>query len=70
MLKDASNEVLPSGTAAVHYNVYSKSMEVMSGTLRRNIYGLCAPGFPIEQVQQPDPDPLVKAGYALKIISY
>ena len=36
----------------------------MSRTLRRDIYGLDAPGFPIDQVKEPDPDPLVTAGYS------
>jgi hypothetical protein len=36
----------------------------MSRTLRRDIYSLRAPGYPIEQVRQPDPDPLATSRYS------
>lgn len=36
----------------------------MSRTLRRDIYSLRAPGFPIEQVKQPYPDPLAASRYS------
>ena len=36
----------------------------MSKTLRRNIYNLRYPGFPIDEVQTPDPDPLAAVAYA------
>ncbi|KAK5988338.1 Vegetative incompatibility protein HET-E-1 [Cladobotryum mycophilum] len=36
----------------------------MSRTLRRDIYGLSAPGFPIDDVLVPDPDPLAPVRYS------
>ena len=36
----------------------------MSRTLRRDIINLGAPGFPINRVKQPEPDPLAAARYA------
>ena len=36
----------------------------MSRTLRRDIYGLCALGYPIERVNQPNPDPLSMLRYS------
>jgi hypothetical protein len=36
----------------------------MSKTLKRDIYNLCAPGFPIEKVETPDPDPLAGVKYS------
>src|SRR4051794_11865017 len=36
----------------------------MSRTLRRDMYGLHAVGFPTDQVKQPDPDPLAAARYS------
>ncbi|KAH9205195.1 NACHT domain-containing protein, partial [Leptodontidium sp. 2 PMI_412] len=42
----------------VHNTIFSRSLQVMSITLRRDIYNLSAPGISIEQVKQPDPDPL------------
>lgn len=57
-------EIFPYGMAKVHYTIFSKSLEVMSGTLHRDMYSLYTPGFPIEEVQQPDPDPLVAVRYS------
>lgn len=36
----------------------------MSKTLQRDIYGLRAPGYPIEIVEPPLPDPLTAAQYS------
>jgi hypothetical protein len=36
----------------------------MSRTLRRDIYSLGAPGFSIDQVKQPNPDPLEASRYS------
>lgn len=47
-----------------HHDIFSRSLELMSGTLQRNIYGLITPGFPIDQVQAPDQDPLVTMRYS------
>lgn len=60
----ASNEVFPSGNREAHYTMFSRSLQVMSKTLRRDIYGLRAFGFPIDQVKQPDPDPLAASQYS------
>ena len=59
-------EIFPSpyGMAKVHYTIFSKSLEVMSRTLHRDMYSLNTPGFPIEEVQQPDSDPLVAVRYS------
>jgi len=59
-----SRELFSSGKAEVHYTIFSRSREVMSRTLRRDIYGLQAPGFPIDQVEPLDPDPLATARYS------
>ncbi|KAF2185931.1 hypothetical protein K469DRAFT_501112, partial [Zopfia rhizophila CBS 207.26] len=56
--------IFPSGLAHVHYIIFSRSLQVMSKTLRRDIFGLGAPGFPIDQVKQPTPDPLSSARYS------
>ena len=64
VLNNTSNEIFPSGTETMHYQIYSRSLELMSKTLRSDIYRLRHPGFPIEQVQRPDPDPLAQIRYA------
>ena len=63
LLSKASVEIFPSGKGEIHYKIFSKSLEVMSRTLRRDMYGLCAPGYAIELVEQPDPDPLLALRY-------
>ena len=64
LLEKASEEVFLSGTGDVHYSIFSRSLEVMSRTLHRDMYGLCAPGFSIDKVERPDPDPLAAIDYS------
>ncbi|KAH0536101.1 hypothetical protein FGG08_006987, partial [Glutinoglossum americanum] len=64
LLEKASNTIFPSGIEEVNYTIFSRSLKVMSRTLRRDIYGLCAPGFPIDKIRQPNPDPLTAARYS------
>ncbi|KAH7346491.1 hypothetical protein BKA65DRAFT_428866 [Rhexocercosporidium sp. MPI-PUGE-AT-0058] len=58
LLTEASNDIFPSGIDDIHYNILSQSLRTMSETLRRDVYSLRAPGISIEQVKQPDPNPL------------
>ncbi|CAK7214687.1 hypothetical protein SEUCBS140593_002265 [Sporothrix eucalyptigena] len=58
------DQVSPFNLKDAHRAIFSRSLETMSETLRRDIYGLGAPGFPIEKVQQPAPDPLAVARYS------
>ncbi|KAH7112659.1 hypothetical protein EDB81DRAFT_922603, partial [Dactylonectria macrodidyma] len=64
LLSKTSDQILPSGAADQHHAIFSRSLEALSKSLRRDIYNLCAPGFPIEQVSTPDPDPLVSTRYS------
>jgi hypothetical protein len=64
LLKEASNDIFPSTIQGVHHTIFSRSLQVMSRTLRRDIYCLRAPGFSIDQVKQPDLDPLATARYS------
>src|SRR6266480_3335610 len=56
--------IFPSGREETHYEIFSGSLHVMSRTLRRDIYDLRAPGYLIEQVKPPDPDPLAALRYS------
>jgi hypothetical protein len=56
-------EIFPSGKGETHDRIFSRSLDVMSRTLRRDMYGLCAPGYAIERVKQPDLDPLSASRY-------
>ena len=64
LLEKACNHIFPSGENRVHYNLFKRSLQVMSTTLRRDVYGLERPGVFIEQVKQPEPDPLAVARYS------
>jgi hypothetical protein len=64
LLKNAASKIFPSGIQEEHYNIFSRSLQVMSAVLRRNLYGLGSPGFPIDQVEQPVLDPLAAARYS------
>jgi hypothetical protein len=64
LLKQAFNEIFPSGIEDIHHAIFSRSLQVMSKTLRRDMYSLHALGYPIEQVKQPDLDPLAASRYS------
>lgn len=64
LLEKAADKIFPFGIKIEHYSVVSRSIQVMSDTLRRNIYGLPFPGFPIDQVERPKPDPLAAVRYS------
>ena len=61
---NASATTFPSGKADVHYGLFSRSLQVMTETLQRDMYNLRDPGLPIDQVTQPEPDPLAQAWYS------
>jgi hypothetical protein len=64
LVEKAYNETFPSGIEHVHHTIFSRSLQVMSEKLARDIYGIVAPGLPIDQVKQPDPDPLLPTRYS------
>ncbi|KAK4149570.1 vegetative incompatibility protein HET-E-1 [Chaetomidium leptoderma] len=64
VLKQAHDEIFPSGIEDIHRTIFSQSLRVMRETLRRDIYNLGHPGYPIDQVKQPEPDPLATAQYS------
>jgi hypothetical protein len=64
LFEKAFDAIFPSGREESHYVIFSRSLHVLSKVLRRDIYSLCALGFPIEQVRPPDPDPLAAVYYS------
>jgi hypothetical protein len=64
LLAKAVHKIFPSGIREAHYVIFSRSLQVMSRTLRRDIYKLHTPGYPIERVVTPDPDPLATSRYS------
>ncbi|KAK8862167.1 Vegetative incompatibility protein HET-E-1 [Apiospora arundinis] len=66
LIKKQSAILFPQGQAEIHDRISSASIEAMSQTLKRDIYGLCDPGFPIEDIsrQESDRDPLAAIRYS------
>ncbi|KAJ8058483.1 hypothetical protein OCU04_012671 [Sclerotinia nivalis] len=60
----AVKTIFPDGIRKVHNKALLNSITVMSNTLKRDIYGLGYPGFPIDEVKQPDPDTLACVQYS------
>lgn len=54
---------LPS-QSKMHHSLFSRSLELMSSTLKRDMYDLVEPGFPINEVKIPNPDPLGTLRYS------
>ena len=51
------------GREQVHEHIVSRCLRILSVRLKRDIYHLDAPGYPIEDVEPPNPDPLVRSRY-------
>jgi hypothetical protein len=64
LLEKAFDRVFPSGKAKMNHTIFSRSVQVMARTLRRDIYELYAPGLPIEKVEPPVSDPLAAVQYS------
>jgi hypothetical protein len=56
--------IFPSGRGKTHHDIFARSLELMSHTLRSDIYNLCRPGCPIDEIKSPNPDPLAVARYS------
>jgi len=59
-----SSLLFPCGTGITHHDMFIRSLDLMSTILRRDMYGLKAPGFPIDKVQTPSSDPLAAIRYS------
>ena len=64
LVAESFNDIFPSGKEEAHYEIFSRSLQVLFKTLRRDMYSLGALGYPVEQVQRPDPDPLAASRYS------
>jgi hypothetical protein len=62
--EEAKHGLAPCGIGNVHQAIFSRSLQVMSTTLRRDMYSLCTLGYPAEQIKPPDPDPLAASRYS------
>ncbi|KAF4510681.1 hypothetical protein G6O67_002556 [Ophiocordyceps sinensis] len=64
LLHKSRADVFPCGIKHTHSAIFSRSLDVLSDALHTDLYGLRAPGFPIDDVKQPEPDPLAAAQYS------
>jgi hypothetical protein len=51
LLKKASDDVFPDGIEATHQAMFSRSLAILSRTLRRDMYGLEVPGLSIDDIE-------------------
>jgi hypothetical protein len=63
LFAQAHHEVFPDGSEAVHRMIFLRSLAILSETLCRDMYSLEAPGYPIENVQLSEADPLAVSRY-------
>ncbi|KAI0162917.1 hypothetical protein BJ166DRAFT_481863 [Pestalotiopsis sp. NC0098] len=64
LLEKATNKILSSGIKDQHFKIFTDSLDLLGNTLRRDIYDLRNPGYPISQVETPSPDPLASIRYS------
>jgi hypothetical protein len=63
LFAQARHEVFPDGSEAVHRMIFLRSLAILSETLCRDMFSLEAPGYPIENVQPSEADPLAVSRY-------
>jgi hypothetical protein len=61
---DTSKAVFPSGRGSLQYDMFSRSLHVMSRKLQRDMYRLREPGFSIDSAIPPSQDPLSSLRYS------
>ncbi len=66
LLEQAFDKIFPSGSEKTHESIYSRSLENLSRTLKKNIYSLSELSTHIMDVKLPDPDcdPLLGLQYS------
>ncbi|KAH7309923.1 hypothetical protein B0I35DRAFT_359209, partial [Stachybotrys elegans] len=56
--------IFPSGIEDQHFQLFSRSLNLLLITLERNLYKLSSPGSPVDEVSSPSPNPLLSARYS------
>jgi hypothetical protein len=64
LLIQVFDNIFPSGVEEAYYIIFSRSLQVIFRTLRRDIYRLRASGYSIERVELPDLDLLAVLRYS------
>ncbi|VUC30961.1 unnamed protein product [Clonostachys rosea] len=63
LIENAADEIFPSQIVSQHRIIFERSISILSGILKQNIYGLEDLGLSIEQASPPHPDPLASIEY-------
>ncbi|EFW99768.1 nacht nucleoside triphosphatase [Grosmannia clavigera kw1407] len=64
LLDQAANQIFKSSVRTEHHDMFCRSLEFLSISLRRDIYNLGAPGALIDEIDPPTPDPLAALRYS------
>ena len=64
LFEKAFDRIFPSGIEVVHREFFLRSVHAMDKMLKRDIYNLNKPGYPIAAVERPNPDPLAIVRYS------
>ncbi|QUC16030.1 uncharacterized protein UV8b_00271 [Ustilaginoidea virens] len=62
--KNMVKEEFPLNEDAVHSTIFTRSLDILSRTLQRDMYNLKDLGHPIEEAKPPEPDPLGASRYS------
>ncbi|KAH7009467.1 heterokaryon incompatibility protein-domain-containing protein [Microdochium trichocladiopsis] len=63
LMKSHASVLFAKGQPSIHSQILQNSIEAMSRILKRDIYNLHDPGFPMEDISPPVIDPLTEVGY-------
>ena len=64
IVTNASSTIFSDGPELAHSNIVSRSLNVLSDTLQRNIYNLSHSGVPIDDIKEPTPNPIAIVQYS------
>lgn len=64
LLGRASAQLYPDGSQLMHHWIFTQSMHTIASVLKEDIYGIEDPGFDIQNLIIPNPNPLAPARYA------
>jgi len=63
-LSDRKRDTVFLSQGRIHHHIFTRSLKLMSSTLKRDIYNLITPGFPANKVRVPVHDPLEIVRYS------
>jgi hypothetical protein len=63
LITKAQDKVFLDGAERIHRDIFQESLTVLQKTLRRDMYNLQAPGYPVGDVKPPSLNPLASSRY-------